>query len=202
MATCVLTNSGCITLAANMLHAIRGNDAPAEFDGLKEKRFAIVCSTSGPTAGEAATSMLTSHITMALIRNLPKADIVRQDEVDQAIEREGLTDIARIGQTLKADHLVRVQVDNLRLRDGATLFRGQSDVKVSVYDIKNNGRLVFEKEILEHSFPRNGGTPITDTTETKFRSAYLQLVGLKVSSLFHPVDATFDVALDATATKF
>jgi hypothetical protein len=201
----VSLNGGCLAkMAAGIVYAIRGNDTPAEFDGLKDKRVALICNTSGAVASEAVTSMLTSNIVSSLNRNLPKADIVRQEEIDRVLEKQEFNDgdQQKLAASVRADYLVAVQVDNLKLRDGATLFRGQSDIKVTVYDMKNSGRIVFEKEIIEHSFPKNGGTPITDTTEARFRSAYLQLVGYRVASLFHPVDPTFDVALDATSSKF
>lgn len=202
--TLLVPTSGCISFAANLLYAIRGNDMPAEYADLNEKRVALICSTSGAVASEAVNSMLCSNISSALSRNLKKADIVRQEEVDRWIERDGWADgdPTRLAKGVKADQLVSVAIDNLKLRDGATLFRGQCDIRVTVYDIKNGGKIVFQKEIPEHSFPKEGGTPVTDTTEAKFRSAYLQLVGYRVSSLFHPVDPTLDVALDATMTKF
>lgn len=204
VATSCALATGCVSLAANMLYAIRGNDSPAEFDGMKESRIAVVCSTTGSGASEAINSLISSHISSDLTRSLAKASVVRQDEIDRFMEIEGWNngDPLKIAKGVKADFLVEVAVDNLKLRDGATLFRGQSDIHVKVYDMKNGGRIAFEKEILEHSFPRNGGTPITETTEAKFRSAYLQLVSYKISSLFHPVDPTLDVALDATSTKF
>ncbi len=93
-------------------------------------------------------------------RNLKKADIVRQEEVDRWIERDGWADgdPTRLAKGVKADQLVSVAIDNLKLRDGATLFRGQCDIRVTVYDIKNGGKIVFQKEIPEHSFPKEGGT--------------------------------------------
>lgn len=201
---CAAVSSGCARLAANMLYVIRGNDKPAEFDELKESRVAVVCSTSGTGASSAVNSLISGNVISALSRNLTKADLVRQEEIDRYMEISGWNDgdPLKLAKGVKADHLVTVAVDNLKLRDGATLFRGQCDIHVTVYDMKNDGRIAFQKEILEHSFPQNGGTPITDTTEAKFRSAYLQLVSYKVSSLFHPVDPTLDVALDATASKF
>jgi hypothetical protein len=200
----ILSTTGCVRLAANMLYAIRGNDSPAEYDDLKESRIAVVCSTTGTGASEAVNSLISSNIISALSRNLTKADLVKQEDMDRFMEMEGWSDgdPLKLAKGVRADHLVVIAVDNLKLRDGATLFRGQCDIHVKVYDMKNGGRVAFEKEILEHSFPRNGGTPITDTTETKFRSTYLQLVSHKISSLFHPVDPTLDVALDATASRF
>ncbi len=195
---------GCIPFAANMIRTIRGDDLPAEYNGLNEKRVAIVCTVDGKEANDASSSLLTSFISAALVQNLPKATIVSQEEVDRWAEIEGWSnnDALAIGKGVKADQVVSIQVSNLKLRDGATLYRGSSDIRVSVYDVAADGKLSFVKQFTEHSYPRIGGAPISGTTESKFRSAYLQVVGIKVANLFHAVDPTFEYALDATAAQF
>lgn len=197
-------NVGCVKFAANMLYAIRGNDLPAEYPGLSGQRVAVICSVDGAVASEASGSMLTSFINGHLVRNLPKATIIGQEEVEKWLEIEGWSgnDAMAIGKGVKADFVVSVQVSDLRLREGATLYRGSCDIRVAVYDINSEGRIVFSKEISEHAYPKVGGTPISDTTETKFRSAYLQVVAHKVAGIFYPSDPTFEYALDATSTQF
>lgn len=197
------TTPGCVQFAANLIHAVRGNDMPAEYAGLDEKRVAIICSVDGAVASEASGSVLTSYISSALVQNLPKATVIGQDEVDRWLEIEGWSnnDALAIGKGVKADQVVRVQVSNFQLREGATLYRGSCDVRVTVYDIKADGRLAFEKQITEHAFPRVGGTPVSDTTEAKFRSVYLHILATKIASLFHPADPTAEYALDAKAAQ-
>lgn len=199
----LFTSGGCVQFAANLIHAVRGNDTPAEYAGLDEKRVAIICSVDGAVASEAASSVLTSYIGNALAQNLPKATVIGQEEVDKWLEIEGWSnnDALAIGKGVKADQVVRVQVSNFQLREGATLYRGSCDIRVVVYDIKADGRLAFEKQITEHAFPRVGGTPVSDTTEAKFRSVYLHILATKIASLFHPADPTAEYALDAKAAQ-
>jgi hypothetical protein len=196
-------NVGCIQFAANMIHAIRGSDLPAEYAGLAEKRVAVICSVDGTVASEASGSVLTSYISSALNQNLPKTTVIGQEEVDRWLEIEGWSsnDALAIGKGVKADQVVSVQVSNFKLREGATLYRGSCDIRVSVYDINADGRLAFIKEINEHAFPRIGGTPVTDTTEAKFRSAYLHLIASKIAGLFHPIDPTAEYALDVKSAQ-
>lgn len=196
-------NLGCVRIAANLIHAIKGNDIPAEYSGLTDKRVALICSVDGAVASEATSSVLGSYISSALQQNLPKATFVKQEEVDRWLEIEGWSsnDALAIGKGVKADQVVSVQVTNFKLREGATLYRGSCDIRVSVYDINADGRLAFVREIDEHAFPRVGGTPVSDTTDAKFRSIYLHLVATKVASLFHPSDPTAEYALDAKAAQ-
>ncbi len=201
---CCVTSAGCINLAANLLHAIQGNNRPAEFDGLNEKRVAVVVATDNGLGGDATASMLASHIQAALSNNLKEADIVRQSEVEKWLDKNGWNDndFIEIGKGVDADLVLAVDVMNLTLKNGATLYRGQSDITVSVFDIKADGKRVFRKVIQEFAFPNIGGTPVTDTSEAKFRGAYLALIARTVSGLFYEVEATSDFALDATASRF
>jgi len=41
------TNTGCVRMMANMIYMIKGNDAPAEFKELEEKKVAVLVSTNG-----------------------------------------------------------------------------------------------------------------------------------------------------------
>ena len=119
------------------------------------------------------------------------------------MESNDLSDIeyAEVGKGVKADRLLAVDVHNLRIKEGATLYRGQTDVTVTVYDIPSGGRVVYRNNIPEFAFPEHAGTPITDTSESKFRSIFLTLVANEVSGLFYPVDPTLSVARDATASR-
>jgi hypothetical protein len=112
----VLGTTGCVKLAANMLWAIRGNDMPAEFDGMKESRIAVVCSTTGSGASEAINTLISSNVSSALIRNLPKATLVRQEEMDRFSEIEGWSDgdPLKLAKGVKADFLVAASVDNFK----------------------------------------------------------------------------------------
>ncbi len=200
----LLFTAGCINLAANMIHAIRGNNNPADFDGLKEKRVAVVCLTDGGLAADANSSMLTSYIHAGLNTNIKKIDVVRQSEVERWIDAHstGDTDYLEIGKGVKADRVVAVEVLNLSCKNGATLYQGKSDITVTVYDVPEGGKILYRKQIPEFVFPKMGGPTITDISEAKFRARYLAIVARTVASLFYEVDATADFALDATANSF
>src|SRR3954471_19517731 len=99
-----LPRSLTLTLAASLLAAIPGcgpiatiawlihgpEMIPAEFDGLKGKRVAVVCldanSLSGP-GGEA--DAVGKAVTMLLTRNVPEIKMVRQSEVADWLDSHG-----------------------------------------------------------------------------------------------------------------
>src|SRR5215471_11869654 len=79
---------------------------PAEFDGLKGKRVAVVCldanSLSGP-GGEA--DAVGKAVTMLLTKNVHEIHMVRQGEVADWIDTHGgdITDYRDVGRGVKAD---------------------------------------------------------------------------------------------------
>ena len=197
------TSTGCVRFLANIIHAIKGSEQPAEYDGLKEQRVAVICGTEEGMTVDATTAMMTSYLHMALNQNVKKIDLVRPAEIEQWLDAHGTieSDYYEIGKAVEADKLVAIDISKLRVKDGPTLFRGRCDVGVTVYDIKNNGAIVFKKQMPEFTFPRDSSAP-ADTSESKFRNLFIQIIANKVAGMFYPVDPTTDFGLDATANSF
>ncbi|QDV24118.1 hypothetical protein [Aureliella helgolandensis] len=202
--TLVPMASGCISLAANLIGAVQGTDRPAEYTGLKGKRVAVIVATDSGIGADTASAMLASYIQANLKNNVKDIDLVRQSEVERWVSSRGQTDgsYLDIGKGVKAEQVVAVEVTNLGLRNGATLYKGHADLVVSVLDITDEGEIMYRKHLPEFTFPKMGGPSVTDTTESKFRGLFLTVVAEKVSGLFYPVDPTAEVALDATANSF
>ncbi len=204
LAVCVPLTGGCINLAANMIHAITGNMKAADYDGLKGQKVALVCLTDEGMGTDATSTMLTSYIHSALNTNVKKIDLVRQSEVDRWLDAHGSSDAdyLEVGKGVKADRVLAIEVLNMSLKNGATLFQGKSDITVTVYDVPEGGKILYRKQIPEFSFPKMGGPTITEISEAKFRARYLAIVARTISGLFYETDATADFALDATASSF
>ncbi len=204
LGTLVLGSStGCVRLMANLIHAIRGSELPAEYDGFEEQRVAVVCGTDKGLSNDATTALMSGYVHMALNQHVKKIELVRLEEIEEWINVHGTleSDYVEIGKAVKADKLLAIDLSNLSVKDGPTLFRGRCDVGVTVYDITNRGAIVFRKQIPEFTFPKDSAA-IADTSESKFRNLFLKTIANKVAGLFYPVDPTTDYALDATANSF
>jgi hypothetical protein len=196
------SSTGCVRFMANIIHAIKGSEMPAEYDGLKEQRVAVVCSTDDGLSMDATSALMTDFIHVALNQHVKKIDLVRPTEIEQWLDVHGTleSDYVEIGKAVKADKLVAIDLSKMRVKDGPTLYRGRCDVGVTVYDIKNNGAIVFKKQMPEFTFPKDSAT-IADTAESKFRNMFLQIIAKRVAGMFYPVDHTVDFGLDATANS-
>lgn len=195
---------GCVRFAANLVNAIQGKERPAEYPGFVEQRVAIACTREGSCSNDATSAMFTRYVHSLLNTNVKKIELVRQDEVDRWLEAHDWSpsDHAEIGEGVKADKLLVVDISGVKLKNGATLFRGVCDMEVTVYDIKNKNAIVFEKQFPEFTFPKEAGPTTHDTTEAKFHNLYVSILARKVATLFYDVDPMADVGLDATSNSY
>jgi hypothetical protein len=186
-------------MAANLMNVVRGHTVKAEFPGLADKRVAIVTVTdSSQYSDDASARILSRRVAEILGREVKDVEIVREDEVQQWRDRNGwdAIEFLDIGRGVKADKVVGIEMTNLRLRDGATLYRGRAEVTVSVYDIATD-TMEFRRHLEEFTYPVSAGMYTSETTESKFRNLFLGVLASKVSRYFHGYDFSDTVAQDA-----
>jgi hypothetical protein len=201
--TCLVGSSGCVQMAANLLSVVRGPAIPAEFKIPEEKLVAVVCTNETGICRDETTIRLAGTMRGILAVKLPKTKFVSQDLIDQWIEGSSSSekDIAAIGQGVEADYVIAVDILNLKLKDGPTLYRGRSNLTTTVWDVKAD-KPVFRKAIPEHAYPVMAGQSTTETDEVKFRRVYLMQVADKLSRYFYAHEIGEDVAMDATILKY
>ncbi len=199
----IACTTGCISFAANLMGVIRGNTRPAEYEGLEGKRVALICVSESGLEVDKVSSMLTSYMQANINSHIDEIDLVRQSEIERWLERHAseAEEFVEVGKGVKAEKLIAVEVENLTLKDGATLYKGQCDISVSVFDVPS-GKIEFRKQLPEFAYPTIGGPSITDTTDAKFRGLFLSVLADKISGLFYDVEVGEDFALDAKSNSF
>jgi len=197
----VATASGC-GLLANAMYIVKGVDLPAEFDDLKEKKVAVIVSTEAGLNEDGTANLVTRHISELFARNIKKVEMVNTDEVDRIVHDQPIGDrsVSIIGSRLRADYVVLVELTDLKLKDGQTLFRGRSNATVSAYKAGDGDRAVFRKSFPEFIYPQNGA-PVTDFDEIQFKRIYLSELSMRIARTFYPFDPSIDVAKDAAVSS-
>jgi len=191
--------TGCLGIAANLMNVVRGHTVKAEYPGLEGKRIAIVTVTdSSQYSDDASARILSRRVSEILTAEVKNVKLVREDEVQQWRDRNGwdAIEFIDIGRGVKADKVVGIEMTNLRLRDGATLYRGRAVVTVTVYDIES-GTVEFRRHLDDFTYPVTAGMYTSETTEAKFRNLFLGVLASKVARYFHGYDFSDTVALDA-----
>jgi hypothetical protein len=199
-AICLLaTTTGCGPIAT-IAWLIHGPEmVPAEFEGLKGKRVAVVCldanSLSGP-GGEADT--VAKAVAMTLGKSVADIRVVRQTEVADWLDTHGddVTDYRDVGRGVKADMVVGIDLLAFNLHEGQTLLKGRSKVGVKVYDMQKGGELVYEAAPKEIAWPEQGARHVTEN-EANFRTIFIGVLAERIARDFYPVELGTGFGSDA-----
>jgi hypothetical protein len=199
-AACLMASlPGCGPLAT-IAWLIHGPEmVPAEFEGLKGKRVAVVCldgnSLGGP-GGEADT--VAKAVSILLGKNVPDIRVVRQNEVADWLDSHGddVTDYGDVGRGVKADMVVGIDLMTFNLHEGQTLLKGRAKYGVKVYDMKRGGELVYEAAPKEFGWPENGARHVTEN-EANFRTVFIGMLSERIARDFYAVEFAQNFGSDA-----
>lgn len=194
--TLLLTGCGMVS---NLMHAAGVDMIPAECTTLEDQTVAIVTVTDSSQYSDDVTARELSHkVGEVLTQEVDDIVLIREDKIEEWRDVNGWdqTDFVAIGKGVGADKVVGIEVSNLGLRDGATLYRGRADVRIKVIDIEKEG-VEYSRSLDEYTFPTVAGQYTSETTESKFRKLYLGMLAKEIGRSFHPYDMTDRFALDS-----
>lgn len=184
-----ITLGGCSTLGT-IAYLIQPNDIPPEYGELRGKHIAVVCrpivELQFSDAGSA--SELASTVGALIRQNVGKVKIISQQEVARWIDENDWIDYETLGKALDADMVVGIDLEQFRIHEGTTLFRGRASAIVRVFDVNEN-EMVFDRHLEDFTYPGNGGIPSSDRSESQFRAMFLQIFSRQVARLFHAYDS-------------
>jgi hypothetical protein len=198
IAAAAVLQTGCLQMAT-LMHAAGLDMIPAEFNGLEESTVAVVTvSDSSQYYNDVAARELSRRVSEILTREVKQIQLVRQDKIEQWRDVNGwdAVDFTEIGKGVEAQKVVGIELSNLRLRDGATLYRGRSDVVITVIDVET-GNIDYSRALDEFTYPQVAGQYTSETTEVRFRKLYLEMLAQEIGRSFHPYDMTDRFAIDS-----
>ena len=192
------TSSGCAAfkLASVLAYAWKGETVPAQYEGLQGKRVAVVClSDSSMYAGQ-----LSQAVEQLLESNVPKIETVPQREVYRWLDENNWNelDFSQIGEGVGADVVVAIELESLRLYDGMTMFHGQADLSIVVYDVSQQDKVLFRTDPFRFSYPNNAPLATTDMPEKQFRRLFINALSRRIATTFYGYDIHEDLAVDKT----
>lgn len=199
------SSSGCLhSMLATGIYLWQGGDVvPAECDALEGERVVVICRP--PSSHEyrhaGAARQIGKRVSHLLRENVPRIDVVSPDEVDNWIDEQDWDNYKDLGRAVKASRVVYIELDNFDLYKGSTLYQGDAELVIKVYDIDDKGREVFERNVGQILFPRNSGIPASDKPLHQFQSQFVNVVSTQLASLFYKHDPNATFALDAVANQ-
>jgi hypothetical protein len=200
----VATASGCPTMLATGIYVLQGgNLVPAECDALKNQRVVVVCRP--PASHEyrhaGASRAISQRVSELLVANVKRIDVVNPREVDNWVDESDWGDFRELAEAVRADMVVHIVLDEFDLYKGKTLYQGRADVTVTVYNMRDRSRMVWERKLGEVLYPVNSGIPAQDKAVQQFEREFVEIVAEQVAMNFYKHDPTATFAIDAKANR-
>jgi len=203
-ATLLVSSTGCPAILATGSYVFEGgNMAPAECDALKGERVVVMCKP--PSSNEfrhaGASRGVAARTSELLVKNVKNIDVVNPREVDNWVDESDWGDFRELAQAVHASKVVYIELEGVELYKGKTLYQGRADVTVTVYDMKNRSKVLWDKQIGEVLYPVNSGIPAQDKPVQQFEREFVDIIANRVASNFYRHDPNDSFATDAMANR-
>ena len=198
----LLAAGGCTQALFTAAYLIRGTDDPAEFDGLEGKRVVVVCRAPATMNSDhaLATEALARRVSQLLRRRVSDIPVIPPEKVARWTDENSWDEFPEVGEALGAEMVVGIDLLDFSLYRSSTVYQGQADIAVTVYDMTRDGEIVFEKVPLRVLYPSTG-IPTT-VPRAQFRRVVINVIAEDIGKLFYPHDRTADFARDGTALPY
>lgn len=200
-AAVMVSQTGCIRTLATMLYVFKDNNVAAEFKGLKDKRVAVVCRPLEELewSTSSAPDEIASAVSRLLAEHIRKIDVIDPRDVAQWTDEHNWDDFTEIGEALKADLVLGIDLERFSLYQGQTLYQGRAQATITVYDTAAGGEVIYQKQMRQSVYPPNTGIPTQDKPEDEFRRQFIGVLADEIGRHFYPHDSRADFAKDTTA---
>lgn len=201
----VIPFAGCAGFLSNMMYMMHGLKVDAVYDGFVDSRVAIVVVSDASAYGpDTLTLVVGRAMAMRLTQNVKNISIIPQNVIENWKDTHGWdeVDFRAIGKGVGADRVLAIDVSSYSIREGATLYKGRSMLTTTIYDIQEEGKVVFSEGPAEFVFPRSHARPALSTSEQQFEAMYLAKLVDKIARNFYAHDKAEPVAEDATGLEF
>lgn len=197
-----VTFTGCIGGLAQLFYVLKGHEIPAQYADLNSQRVAVIVNTNSSSYGpDSLSETLEKFVTMKLASNVPSIEIVPKVEIDNWTDINGSpkSRLEEVGKAVTADYVLAIGVDEYSIREGSTIYKGKSDVTISVVDT-NTGETTYAVGPDHFEYPEHG-RPAIQTNDRKFEMFYLAWLSEQISKQFYKHDSTSAVAEDAALIR-
>jgi ABC-type uncharacterized transport system auxiliary subunit len=195
---------GCQSALATAYWLVHGTDADAAFPGLKDKKVVVVCkpSVSIHYSNQNVSKVLCQQVSTLLQEKLgKKTKVVDQRKVNNWCDKNNWEEYTEVGKAMKADFVVGIDLEKFSIFLGQTLYQGNAQATVRVFDCKDGGKEVFKRTLPPTVYPPSAGLPTSERQEDEFRNEFIGVLAHRAARFFYGYDTFDDVAVDSQALK-
>lgn len=203
LAWLLASQSGCTAALTTLVYLVQGNNAPAEYGGLKNKKVAVVCRPQVElkySSANAATELAAEVGRMLTINKDAKVRVIDARKVAEWTDENTWDNFTEIGEALEADMVLGIELEHFELLQSQTVYQGKANFTVKIYDMQQGGKLVYEKRMPQTLYPPNIGISTSDkSSEDAFRREFITAAADEIGRYFYPHDRATDFARDNIA---
>ncbi len=192
------TSTGC-GLFSQVNYWLYGYKVDPKFTGMEDKKIAVVCVSSDSIAPGNDAYSLASMVGTILGGEIKGAKIVPQAKIADWMDKNDWdqVDYEDVGRGVQADYVIAIDLKSFSTREGQTLFRGKSDVRVQVLDMQKPGEKTAFGPVEKHyEFPKNAAQHATES-EANFRRLYIYELAQEIARDFYAYDRVTQFAGDS-----
>lgn len=197
LASTLVLSSGCAQGLVTLAYLINGNDAAADFKGLKDKRVVVVCRplVALQYRDQVVARDIAHEVGRLLQENLKKKiQLVDARKVDEWIDENTWDDYVEVGKALKADLVIGIDLQEFGIHSGQTVYQGKAAACVQVYNCED-GKVLYEKNLPHLLYPPNRGIETSEMQESQFRQRFVKVLADNLARHFYSHDRHADLGL-------
>ncbi len=197
----VVSFSGCVGAMSQLMYVIKGHDVPAAYSGLEGKRVAVVCVSDASAYGpDELTYTVSRAIGIKLGQGVKNIQLIPTADVENWVDENGWDemDFGALGRGVNADRVVAIEIASYSIHEGPTIYKGRSELTVTVYDLENEAgaTVAFGFGPENFAFPKDG-RPSIQSNDRQFEAFYLAYLTKYISNQFIKHDRLESFAADA-----
>jgi len=196
-----VTVTGCAGPLVTAMYLLKGTDVEPEFGGLKGKKVVVVCRPATTIEFKHANACrdLSAELSRLLAAKVKKIEVVDIDDVMAWTDENMWDEPTEVGEAMDAQMVVAIDIHNFSLYESLTIFQGKSEMTISVFDMEDEGRIVYEKTPAPSIYPPNTGVPTTEKSKMQFERQFVAALADEIGRHFYPHDYAQQYAVDALA---
>ncbi len=195
----LIASTGCVGAISQLIYVVKGTDVEPAYSGLEDSTVAVVCVSDASAYGpDMLTTTVAQAVAMKMHRTGRDINVIPATTINDWIDRNGWdeSDFVKLGKGVGAEKVVAIEIGAYSIHEGSTLYKGRTDLSVTVYDLQKGGSIDFMYGPTEYSFPKNG-RPAIQTSDRQFEAFFLANLTENIAQQFCPYDRVDQVARDA-----
>ncbi len=194
---------GCRSVLTTAAYLIKGTNVDADFEGLEEKRVAVICRpVTAITFRHDVSNDLAQEVAHLLQERVKDIEVIDHAKVREFTDENTWDEFTEVAEHIEADMVVGIDLEDFTIfNQGQAFYQGRATATVWVYDCVEGGTHVYKTELPQILYPPNSARLASDLPQAQFRSRFVHVLADQIGRHFYPHDPHANFAVDVDALQ-